>query len=292
MFVLLLQKGPSCWAAPLPKSSCQPGDWKQCCHCTSRSSKHWRVVLIPLWMVFLSPGPWGRPDPCAAVAATLQEPAAPAPELSSRHCWYLALRTCHLKVSLRWMPPEWLSAAWSHGGSSEGRTAPGHTWGCPVGLEDTTNTGQLCLCPRHGGCSAEHDTTMLWQAQLSCSCLRRVFQCMVALHTWSTSLKTKHRAKLFWGICVIQGVLSSSFALMKFSLYFRDKVLLFETYSMALWIMDCWDSGTTKGEGTQPVTGRTSSGLSTLRLPESPQSHRDQHFPPFLFRIAGALESR
>lgn len=65
---------------------------------------------------------------------------------------------------------------------------------------------------------------------------------------------------------------------------------------MALCIMDSlcglWDSGSTKGEGTQPVTGRTSSGLSTLRLPESPLSHRDLHFPLFLFRTVGALESR
>lgn len=70
------------------------------------------LCRISSWMVFLSPGPWGRPDPCAAVAATLQEPAAPAPELSSRHCWYLALRTCHLKVSLRWMSLERPGAAW------------------------------------------------------------------------------------------------------------------------------------------------------------------------------------
>lgn len=75
---------------------------------------------------------------------------------------------------------------------------------------------------------------------------------------------------------------------MKFFLCFKDKVLLFETLGMGLWIMDCWDSGATTGEGTQPVRGRTSSGLSTLL--ESPLSHRDLHFPSLLFRIARILE--
>lgn len=75
---------------------------------------------------------------------------------------------------------------------------------------------------------------------------------------------------------------------MKFFLCFKDKVLLFETLGMGLWIMDCWDSGATTGEGTQPVRGRTSSGLSTLL--ESPLNHKDLHFLPLLFRIARTLE--
>jgi len=63
-------------------------------------------------------------------------------------------------------------------------------------------------------------------------------------------METQHGAtlaKLFCDICVIQGVLYFSFALMKFFLCFRDKVLLFETSGLGLWVMDCRDPSATKG---------------------------------------------
>lgn len=163
----LFQKGPSCWGAPLPESSCQSGDWKQCCHYTSSTQNIEGLCVISLWMVCLSPGSWGRPDPCAPYKSWLLLLLSSA--AGTADIWLLGLLAWRFPRD-RCPQSNPVLPGWSHRGSSQGRTAPGHTWGCPMGLEDTTNTGQMCLCPRHRGCSAEYDTTMLWGVQLSCFC--------------------------------------------------------------------------------------------------------------------------
>lgn len=79
---------------------------------------------------------------------------------------------------------------------------------------------------------------------------------------------------------------------MNFFLCFRDKVLLFETPSLGLWIMDRRDPGATKGDGAHPGRGRASDGLTMLQLQEAPLSLRVLHFSPFLLGIASSLESK
>lgn len=303
---LPLQKEPSCQAAWLPKSSCQPGDWKQYCCCKSWPPKHWRVVPD----FFMNGLPVTRAmrkarSPPQALTATLEELGISATVLGSRRCWYLALTThCLKKVSLNVQLPSPADPQAQTDGPkvaqrcpadlTGGSVPPRHSWGCWMGLEDATNTLWLCSWPGNKEDASLNMRPPRCEGHSSAAAAsgERFFQRMMALHTWSTSLETQHRAtlaKLFCGICVIQDILSFSFALMKLFLCFRDKVLLFETSGLGVWIMDCRNPG---GDGAQRGRGRASDDLSTLRLQEAPLSLRNLRFPPFLLGIAGSLQSK
>lgn len=121
------------------------------------------LCLISSWMVVLSPGPWGRPDP---------RPTPCLPPYKSRvfllQCsaagadgiWLLKLVaqrrfpwTCsyhpHRTRRFRRVAPKWHCVAQliSWGAAGRAPCPSRHSWGCWMGLEDAADT--LQLCPRH-----------------------------------------------------------------------------------------------------------------------------------------------